>query len=645
MTRLSTKTCSRCGEALLPGTDVCPACLLLGLEADGPDDDEEDGDLARVRDLFAEDEIVIERRLGHGGMGVIFEVYHPGLGRRAALKVPDPKYWFTSAILRRFEEREMSQAQLRHPNIVLVHEAGHRRGVPYMICERIEGVDLREHLRARRFDAQEALAIIRQLASALEYVHDHEVASKPASSDAAGARRSVRESIVHRDLKPENVLLEGDVVKLTDFGLAVPVGTTRALTGPGGLGTDIYSAPEVRGGDRDVDGRADVYSLGILLHELLTSTVPVGEPGETPLCLAERLKMPTEPASRLERLLTAMISAQRSARPESMGYVLAEVDNILDLLERDRVPPMSTEFWKWLRHDAPWFMRPLVLVVLVTITLALGGAMAGGELALQARRGLAICIAISSACSALCVATMRPRRTLQFVRTAKARMVGPWARLWHHASTPPREDAAVDQVCRLAVALFLSSTMLYTLFVGSDVKELAVVGNTINNAMSAIFVLLYLVLHENTVRIDARVVRKTLLAMCAVVVGLGALEHAGLLAYGKQLSGIAGAAAMSLFVSRLESKFIFPPRGVKAVLYTYAAVQPAYALFWEDEPVPAIVFWSLGLIGKLLLFLFLYWSLAEGRLLFYMHEIAKVHNRVDAGWRRYESRWLDPLQP
>jgi serine/threonine-protein kinase len=196
----------------------------------------------------------IEAELGRGAMGVVYRARDPIIDRVLAIKTVDPG--LAGAALAGFRERFFREARaagkLNHPCIVTIYDAGEAEGVAYMAMELLEGASLRDLLCGTPLPVERALDIAMQLAYALAYAHD------------AG--------VVHRDVKPENVIIAGRRrVKLTDFGIA---SLTRVSGGDQEVaGSPKYMSPEqVRG--EDVDGRSDVFSLGVLLYEMLAGVQP-----------------------------------------------------------------------------------------------------------------------------------------------------------------------------------------------------------------------------------------------------------------------------------------------------------------------------------------------------------------------------------
>jgi len=197
--------------------------------------------------------------LGRGGMGVVFRATDTALDRPVAIKVVHPELAAHPSIARRFLAEARTIARLRHPNVVAVHAAGTAGGLLYYVMDEIAGESLRQRLaRDGRLDPAEVERITADLASAL---------------DAAA-----RAGVVHRDVKPENVLIEAGTGRalLADFGIARAVAGDVAGPGTGqgvAVGTPSYMSPEQAAGE-EIDGRSDLYALGIVAYEMLTGRPP-----------------------------------------------------------------------------------------------------------------------------------------------------------------------------------------------------------------------------------------------------------------------------------------------------------------------------------------------------------------------------------
>jgi serine/threonine protein kinase len=246
----------------------------------------------------------IERRLGRGGMGILYLAVEPGLERRVALKLIAPEAAADEVFRRRFAEESKIAASIEHPNVVPIYAAGEEGGVPYIAMRYVAGSDLaRRVAREGRLEPAEAAALIAQVGNGLDAIH------------AAG--------LVHRDVKPANVLLSGDEgaehAYITDFGVARNVATNSGITQTGRfVGTLDYVAPEqISGGE--VDARADIYALGCLLFKLLTGEVPYPKDGEAARLYAHLNDPPPAPslyATRVPMALDDVVIRAMSKPPE-----------------------------------------------------------------------------------------------------------------------------------------------------------------------------------------------------------------------------------------------------------------------------------------------------------------------------------------
>lgn len=253
-------SCTDCQSPLRPD-GTCPSCLLK-LALSFKDSHVPEGSSVEIEKLNAHfPQLEIQRLVGRGGMGAIYQARQTSLDRDIALKVIDRSISNDTNFLDRFEREAKALAKLTHPNIVSVYDFGHTEdGLAYFMMEYVHGLNLREAMQSMPIDVPYALEIIRATADALQYAHS--------------------KGIVHRDIKPENILLSDDGrIKLADFGIAKisnsrndrKITATRQV-----LGTVHYLAPEQLESPNEVDHRIDIYALGVILYELLTHQVPVG---------------------------------------------------------------------------------------------------------------------------------------------------------------------------------------------------------------------------------------------------------------------------------------------------------------------------------------------------------------------------------
>ncbi len=256
------KFCPRCG---LPIPDeapqgLCPKCVLL--QASIPTAGAK-SEIAPSREEVAAafPQLEILELIGQGGMGFVFKARQPKLERLVALKILPQELAADTAFADRFTREGRVLARLNHPNIVAIHDFGQAGNFFYLLMEFVDGVNLRQAMRAGRFTPAQALAVVPKICEALEFAHN--------------------EGILHRDIKPENILVDTrGRVKIADFGIAKLLGDVRPegmLTGSGAtLGTPHYMAPEQLEKPGTVDHRADIYSLGVVFYEMLTGELPLG---------------------------------------------------------------------------------------------------------------------------------------------------------------------------------------------------------------------------------------------------------------------------------------------------------------------------------------------------------------------------------
>jgi serine/threonine protein kinase len=203
------------------------------------------------------DRYTVERELGRGGMATVYLARDVTQGRPVAIKAMH-RGLVTALGIERFHREMGIAAALSHPLILPLYDSGNAGGVLYYVMPYVEGESLYQRMeRDRRLPLDDALRITRDVADALGYAHGR--------------------GVMHRDVKPENILLAGDRAVVADFGLARAIGAAdyRKLTESGVvLGTVYYMSPEQLGGRRDLDQRADIYSLGCILYEMLTGEPP-----------------------------------------------------------------------------------------------------------------------------------------------------------------------------------------------------------------------------------------------------------------------------------------------------------------------------------------------------------------------------------
>src|SRR5687767_12063081 len=217
----------------------------------------------------------LDREIGRGGMGIVYKARDRRLKRPVAVKLLPPELAFRSEIRSRFLKEAETAAQLSHPNIVPIYSVDEQNGLVYFVMAFVDGENLGARLHARgRMDPTETRRILKEVAEALAYAHER--------------------GVVHRDIKPDNILLCADDdgrVMVTDFGIAraVTEGADSRLTATGmAIGTPAYMSPEQSMGEREIDGRSDLYALGVVGYQMLSGELPFNA-SSTPALLVKQI--------------------------------------------------------------------------------------------------------------------------------------------------------------------------------------------------------------------------------------------------------------------------------------------------------------------------------------------------------------------
>ncbi|HVR69472.1 MAG TPA: serine/threonine-protein kinase [Vicinamibacteria bacterium] len=284
---------------------------------------------------------VVTGRIGRGGMGMVYRGYDAGLDREVAVKTLSLEATLEEEHRKRFEIEARAAAKLQHPNIVTVFELGDDRGVPFIAMELLAGADLETLLRSGEpLLLQEQLDIMIQVCRGLHFAHERKV--------------------VHRDIKPSNIrVLEDGTAKIMDFGIAKLAGSGVTKSGMV-IGTVHYMSPEQVLG-RPLDGRSDIFSVGVILYELLSGKRPFT--GESPTEVLYKIvhdATPTlpeglgAPARALHDVVARSLAKEPAQRPAAAGRLADELSQLLAAHLRDTPAGAPTEVIEsvsqWRRH-------------------------------------------------------------------------------------------------------------------------------------------------------------------------------------------------------------------------------------------------------------------------------------------------------
>ncbi|HSE42851.1 MAG TPA: protein kinase, partial [Acidobacteriota bacterium] len=305
-------TCRKCGSSIREDAKFCPNC---GTPAGQPDVDPRIYGIEKALNF----KYKILKKIGVGGFAEVYLGEHSQLGRKVAIKILRHGFAGEDEMIERFRRESKSAAKLSHPNIIDIYDVGENDGIYYFVMNYVEGETLGKKMqRERKLAPNEAVFIIKQVADALAYAHDHDV--------------------IHRDIKPANVML--DQYKkpvLMDFGIA-RVQFEGNLTKTGTLmGTPHYLPPEQPLG-RPVDGRSDIYSLGIMFYEMLAGRPPFHDENSVTLIFKHineapppLLEMNLELAPELCAIVHKMIEKLPENRYQTAAEVVDALDGISDL--------------------------------------------------------------------------------------------------------------------------------------------------------------------------------------------------------------------------------------------------------------------------------------------------------------------------
>jgi serine/threonine-protein kinase len=275
--------------------------------------------LARVEQVLAPT-FELDHEIGRGGMGIVYLARDSRLKRPVAIKVLPPELAFRSDIRSRFLREAETSAQLSHPNIVPIFTVDERGGLVFFVMGYVEGETLAQRMeREGRVPAPDARRLLTEVASALAYAHSR--------------------GVIHRDIKPDNILLSsgGGRAMVTDFGIARAVsagsGDSRLTATGVAIGTPAYMSPEQCAGDKEIDGRSDLYSLGVVAYQMLCGTLPFSGSGTGALLIKHLSEKPVPVSERapdippwLARVVMRLLEKQPSDRFGDAGALVRALD-------------------------------------------------------------------------------------------------------------------------------------------------------------------------------------------------------------------------------------------------------------------------------------------------------------------------------
>jgi serine/threonine protein kinase len=345
--------CPQCHLPLAPNSPegLCPTCLArVALDTEPvapaptinvtPPAEAAPGtrvppDPAQLAAQFPHLEII--ELLGMGGMGMVYKARQPRLDRIVALKILPVDSQHHPSFAERFGREAKALAKLNHPGIVDVYDFGQTNEYYYFVMEYVDGMNLRSLLNNQTVTPRQALELVVQICTALQYAHD--------------------EGVVHRDIKPENILLnKKGQVKIADFGLAKLLSNApdTALTmSQAAMGTLNYMAPEQRQNAQGVDHRADIYSLGVVFYEMLTGEVPMGR-FEPP---SKRVQVD----ARLDDVVLRALEREPARRYQQASEVKTDVETVTSTHRSFQTP----------RQEAPQQFTTAIQVLLALLIVSL----------------------------------------------------------------------------------------------------------------------------------------------------------------------------------------------------------------------------------------------------------------------------------
>lgn len=344
--------CPQCGQKLEADSDMfgnmnkCPVCHV---DFKVPD--------SRLSTGIHIGNFILKKRIGMGGMGEVWLAEQQTMGRQVALKIVKEQFNDNPSFQKRFAREIQNSGKLNHPNIATAYFAGEDNNIQYMAMEYIDGHTLDSRIRLGPLSEEKALSIIKAVSTGLDY-----------------AWKNFK--MIHRDIKPSNIMIsDNDNVKILDMGIARSMqevlSTTLATTTGEVMGTPHYMSPEQAQGQKDIDCRTDMYSLGIVLHEMLTGKLPFDAPSPVEV-VAQHIFAPRPDlhvshkiSERTAAIARKMIESDREKRFTDFQELLAAISDPGKTIQQQPTPqePDRRPGWKTITAAA--------FLVLLAIILAL----------------------------------------------------------------------------------------------------------------------------------------------------------------------------------------------------------------------------------------------------------------------------------
>jgi serine/threonine protein kinase/WD40 repeat protein len=318
----------------------------------------------------------IKSKLGQGGMGSVYHAYDPNFKRDVALKLLDRRFLQDPKFRRRFEREARVAAQIDHPGVITIYDFGEDEGYLFLVMPLMEGGTLTERLEEGPLKLDEMITLFKSIGPALDETH--------------------RRKLVHRDLKPDNILYDSfGKPYVADFGIVKLVEGGSTLTADGIVGTPAYMSPEQVGSSRQIDGRSDIYSLGVILFEMLTGERPFT--ADTGLALAMMHIMTPVPSilelrpdlpPGMETIMQKAMHKKPDERYQSVAELVVALEDIENLPEFGGIKGDSTDSESLItemyrtpaQEGADPVRRKLSLgVIALVIVVLLGGGFAAGR--------------------------------------------------------------------------------------------------------------------------------------------------------------------------------------------------------------------------------------------------------------------------